>query len=227
MNKEIKVHLISATPNPREILRYCWEIINSPGWPDANGPEDTSTVISDFLKSGLSGGLEMIQFVFGFEGVTRAFTHQLVRVRLASYMQQSQRFTKFEDGLDVKKPESIKNDPTASANWDNTILCIEDTMLSMHAMGIPTEDIRGLYPTNIKTNIIQCISYSSLRHMLSHRMCTQAQKSEWVSVTKQIKAIVTNYDYLLGSGLKRTCELTGKCAFDTSLDRECPIRDTL
>ena len=247
-----KVHLISATPSPRNIIKFCWDIINSPGFPKHinNYTSETNNAAKivpgfetnnsfgdetrEFLKSGLSGPLEMIHFVFGFEGVTRAFTHQIVRTRLASYMQQSQRFTEFKDGLHVHKPSNIDNwtqksedGSTAEEIWDACVKNIEWSCQALQIMNIPTQDIRGLYPTNIKTNIIQSISYSALRHMLSHRLCTQAQQDEWGSVAQQIKAIVTQYDPILGEALQPACVVTGRCAFDTVLDRDCPIRKNL
>lgn len=247
-----KVHLISATPNPRSILSFCWSIINEPGFPintdiidmtelgeaitfidpvSGAAGENIETIVREFLKSGLGGPLEMINFVFGFEGVTRAFTHQMVRTRLASYMQQSQRFTDFDGNLPVKMPDSIKSDncddSRAEVLWESAIGKIEFVCKELKALGIPTQDIRGLYPTNIKTNIIQCIDYNALRRMMSHRLCTQAQQGEWAPVAAQIKQIVTNYDPILGEGLVAACQLTGKCAFDTVLDRECPNREAL
>ncbi len=243
-----KVHLISATPNPRSILSFCWSIINEPGFPintdiidmtelgetitfidpviGAVG-ETSETIAREFLKSGLGGPLEMINFVFGFEGVTRAFTHQMVRTRLASYMQQSQRFTDFDGDLHVKIPDSIKEDSRAEIRWKDALSKIASTCRELKTLGIPTQDIRGLYPTNIKTNIIQSIDYNALRRMMSHRLCTQAQQGEWAPVASQIKQIVTNYDPILGEGLVAACKLNGRCAFDTVLDRECPNREAL
>lgn len=250
-----KVYLISATPNPRAILKLCWEIITSPGFPqnyqahditelggdltytepsfDPNAPE-SDKIVEEFLKSGLGGPLEMINFVFAFEGVTRAFTHQMVRTRLASYMQQSQRFTEFKDGLPVHKPSNIANweqkaedGSTAEEIWDACVKNIEWSCSALQIIGVPTQDLRGLYPTNVTTNIVQAIDFNALRHMLSHRLCTQAQQEEWGVVAKEIKRIVTEYDPILGNALKPACAITGKCAFATSLDRPCPRRDSL
>ncbi len=248
-----KVHLISATPNPRAIIKFCWEIINSPGFPvnfpahditelgetlimsdPVYKPEHAGECVKEFLKSGLGGPLEMINFVFGYEGVTRAFTHQMVRTRLASYMQQSMRFTDFDGELPVHKPSNIESWPqkaedgsSAEEVWDCAIKSIEWSCKQLQTMGVPIQDIRSLYPTNITTNIIQAIDYNSLRHMLSHRLCTQAQQEEWGPIAKQIKEIVTIYDPILGEGLMPACQLTGKCDFNTSLDRPCPLREKL
>ena len=250
-----KVHLISATPNPRAILKLCWDIITNPGFPlnaDATDitelgqimcltepvfdieSKETATVIREFLKSGLGGPLEMINFVFGFEGVTRAFTHQIVRTRLASYMQQSQRFTDFEEGLPVKIPQSVKDcvgdaecGQPAIEIWEDTMKSVTWACSELKSIGVPIQDVRGLYPTNVKTNIIQSIDYNALRRMLSHRLCTQAQQEEWSPIATRIKQIVTAYDPILGEGLAPACQLNGKCAFDTILDRPCEIRENL
>ncbi len=254
-----KVHLVSATPNPRAILKFCWDIINSPGFPEhvqghqvycefdgkytpinpkmgtyTENKEESDKITQEFCNSGLGGPLEMINFVFAFEGVSRAFTHQIVRTRLASYMQQSQRFTEFKDGLPVHKPSNIvnweqKSEDGSSAEeiWDACIKNIEWSCSALQIMGVPTQDLRGLYPTNVETNIIQAIDYNALRHMLSHRLCIQAQQEEWGPVARQIKQIIIDYDAVLGENLRPACQIKGRCDFDTSLDRPCPIRETL
>ena len=249
-----KVHLISATMNPRAILKFCWDIINTPGFPANRScffmsdehdnlpgievpdfdPKAMDQIVQEFCKSGLGGPLEMINFTFGFEGVTRAFTHQMVRTRLASYMQQSQRFTEFKDGLPVHKPSNIvdwaqksEDGSTAEEVWDSAIKSVEWACAELQIMGLPTQDLRGLYPTNVTTNIIQTIDYNALRHMLSHRLCTQAQQEEWGPLARRIKELVTIYDPILGENLKPACQIKGRCDFDTSLDRPCEIRDHL
>ena len=249
-----KVHLVSSTSNPRAILKFCWDIINSPGVPENRpliflsdecdnlpgieplnfDPKECEQIVQEFCKSGLGGPLEMINFTFMFEGVTRAFTHQLVRTRLASYMQQSQRFTEFKDGLPVHKPKNIaewsqkaEDGSTAEEVWDSTIKNIEWACRQLQIMGVPTQDLRGLYPTNVTTNIIQTIDYNALRHMLSHRLCTQAQQEEWGPLARRIKELVTIYDPILGENLRPACQIKGRCDFATSLDRPCEIRDNL
>lgn len=228
MQKPLEIILVSATPEPRKILKLCWDIINTPFLEEKPiySLGDLENVTREFLKSGLGGALEMVNFVFLYKGVSRAFTHQMVRTRLASYMQQSQRHTKFENGLPVIIPDTVRNSGCEKV-YEGVIDKIEQACAILREKGIPTEDIRGLYPTNVQTNIVQAIDYNALRHQLSHRLCTQTQQGEWGIVAKEIKRLVTEYDHILGEALSPVCTLTGRCAFNTSLDRECELRNRL
>jgi thymidylate synthase ThyX len=149
-------------------------------------------------------------------------------------MQQSQRFTNFEDGLVVRTPSRVVNHKqktedgsTAEEVWGSAIDAIDWACKQLKAMGVATEDLRGLYPTNVTTNIVQAIDFNALRHLLRHRLCTQAQQEEWGPVAQQIKKIVTDYDPILGQALQPACSDNGKCDFNTSIDRPCVVRDSL
>ena len=59
--------------------------------------EETAKFVKQVIASGHESPLEHVKFTFAIEGVSRALTHQLVRHRLASYSQQSQRYVKASD----------------------------------------------------------------------------------------------------------------------------------
>ena len=67
---------------------------------------DVSAFITKLLESGHESPFEHISFTFGIEGISRACSHQLVRHRMASFSQRSQRYC-FEDGFNYIEPEDI------------------------------------------------------------------------------------------------------------------------
>ena len=64
------------------------------------------------LKSGHESVLEHAVYTFEIKGVSRALTHQLVRHRMASYAQQSQRYVN-KVAFEYITPESIRDNPNA------------------------------------------------------------------------------------------------------------------
>ncbi len=72
--------------------------------------EKKEEFVKKIVSSGHLSPLEHVKFTFAIEGVSRALTHQLVRHRLASYSQQSQRYVKEKD-FDYIIPPSIEKSP--------------------------------------------------------------------------------------------------------------------
>jgi flavin-dependent thymidylate synthase len=174
--------------------------------------------LSDVRKNVLAAPLEFVNFHFIISGVTRGFTHQMVRQRTATYTQESTRFAVKED-VPIGLPPSLagtlpwlefvaKNnqgwrgvddddwhEQRASREqlwrklWDQHVASISTVYNGLIDSGMPAEDARGLLPTNLLTRI----NYNtSLRGLLEHsglRLCTQAQ-FEWRLVwMKMIEAI--------------------------------------
>lgn len=98
-----KVTLLCHTPNPEEVVAMAAKLCYSPsGIEDIRDglTEEKTTAFVDMLASlGHASPTEHATFTFGIEGISRACSHQLVRHRIASYSQQSQRYvsgTSFE-----------------------------------------------------------------------------------------------------------------------------------
>ena len=79
------------------------------------------SVLSTIMSAGHTSTLEHASYTFAVDGVSRALTHQLVRHRIASFNQQSQRYVKFTDGLATVKPESVAANEETNAVFDEAI----------------------------------------------------------------------------------------------------------
>ena len=127
------------------------------------------------LNSHHDSVLEHWSATFAIEGISRACSHQLVRHRLASYSQQSQRYVNM-DGFDFVTPESISN---ASDDVYNEYLSLMDALDKIYRSfverGIPEEDARYILPNACCTNIVVTMNARALRHFLGMRLCKRAQ----------------------------------------------------
>ncbi|MGL4731802.1 MAG: FAD-dependent thymidylate synthase [Clostridium sp.] len=110
----LKVKLIEHTPNPEKVVASAAKLCYSPVGVDEilEGLDDakTSKFIEMLMSYGHFSPIEHISFTFAIEGVSRSLTHQLVRHRVASYSQQSQRYVKLKSFEYIIPPTIEKNE---------------------------------------------------------------------------------------------------------------------
>ena len=139
-------------------------------------PEDrVRSVLSTVIKSGHLSTLEHASYTFAVDGVSRALTHQLVRHRIASFNQQSQRYVKFTDGVPVVKPGTVAANEEAGRLFDETVDAIEAAYARLLELGIPAEDARYLLPNAAESKIVITMNVRELLHFFSLRCCNRAQ----------------------------------------------------
>ena len=135
---------------------------------------DSDKVLSRIVGMGHHSVIEHAVFTFSVEGVSRALTHQLVRHRVASFSQQSQRYVSMRSPTYVT-PHTVEADEEAERIFDETMSAIWDAYSRLEAMGIPAEDARYLLPNGCTTNITITINARELLHFFSLRCCNRAQ----------------------------------------------------
>lgn len=134
------------------------------------------------IASGHESVLEHWSATFAVSGVSRALTHQLVRHRIASYSQQSQRYVdmgKFE----YVTPDSISRRREGNVDpyfylqeYEHLMDEISKLYQGMIIGGIPEEDARYILPNACTTNIVVSMNARQLRHFFALRCCERAQK---------------------------------------------------
>ncbi len=127
------------------------------------------------MESGHYSTLEHASYTFAVDGVSRALTHQLVRHRIASFNQQSQRYVKVKDGLNVITPYTVADNPEALAAFEASIAACEAAYETMLACGIPAEDARYVLPNAAETKIVITMNVRELLHFFELRCCNRAQ----------------------------------------------------
>ena len=163
----MKVTLTRLIENPvdaiEEAASNCYDSILTGG-----------KIMNHCYQSGHQSVLEFAHFTFHIEGVSRALTHQLVRHRMASYAQRSQRYCE-EDGFDFVTPPTIE---PLSAAWDiytEAMADIEKAYENLRSLGVPAEDARMVLPNACETVIEVSMNGRELIHFCNERMCSRAQ----------------------------------------------------
>ncbi len=117
--------------------------------------------------------LPHLNYTFAIEKVSRACSHQLVRHRIASFSQQSQRY------ITVKRlSEKIVVPPSVGDNIDaynKVINAASDGYQSLVDIGVPKEDARFVLPNAIETSMLMTMDGKALMHFLGLRNCNRAQ----------------------------------------------------
>lgn len=119
--------------------------------------------------------IEHASFTFSIEDVSRAMTHQLVRHRIASYTQQSQRYVTYDTIEKYVTPPSIARNAEAKKVFGEALEKISETYGQLMRMTIPKEDARFILPNAAKTNIMVTMNARELRHFFNLRCCARAQ----------------------------------------------------
>ena len=119
------VELLYHTPDPERAIataaRLCYAPVGAAELMETMPDKRVRSVLSTIMRSGHFSTLEHASYTFAVDGVSRALTHQLVRHRIASFNQQSQRYVKFTEGLATIKPESVLACNEANAAFDEAI----------------------------------------------------------------------------------------------------------
>ncbi len=174
----MKVKLIAYTPDPEKVVAISGYTSISEKGPIAKmkgyDPEKGRKVIKNLVSYGHHSVIEHATFTFAVEGVSRACTHQLVRHRIASYTQQSQRYVKFKD-LDYITPPTIQRHEEAKKIFDEAMKKVAEIYQRLTELGIPPEDARFVYPNASKSNITITMNARELLHFFSLRTCLRAQ----------------------------------------------------
>lgn len=242
-----RVTLLSATPDPLgAIAAFCFmyqgrvvrnlaELTDDErewAWEQANATH-------------LKAPLEAVDLHFMVEGVTRAFTHQMVRQRTAVYAQESLRFAVKED-IAARPGPVIDSNRRARRIWDEQIAAVWAAYRALVANGVPAEEARGLLPHDTLTRLNYKTNLRNLVDHLGNRLCTQAQ-FEWRMVGAGIVNAIGGYrnentgdpptlysgsahnwqwQHIASSNLFRpVCYAMGKCPFQADFDRGCTIRE--
>ncbi len=171
----MKVKLLACTQNADAICAAAGNSCYSDR-PSAEIVEgiDAEKTLSRIVGMGHHSVIEHAVFTFSVEGVSRALTHQLVRHRMASYSQQSQRYVSLDDPTFVT-PHTVEGNAEAKAIYDGMMESIWKAYRDLEAMGIPAEDARYLLPNGCTTNITITMNARELLHFFSLRCCNRAQ----------------------------------------------------
>lgn len=137
-------------------------------------PDGSGKIMKHCVKSGHHSVTEFCDFTFHIEGISRALSHQLVRHRLASYAQRSQRYCS-ESGFDFVTPPSIKKNEDMLASYKKIMGDLAHFYQLFQDNGISNEDARMILPNACETQIEVKMNLRTLMNFMYERLCTCAQ----------------------------------------------------
>lgn len=209
----LNVKLISHTPEPDRLVaaaaRLCYSAVGIEAILEKLDQEKMANLIGRLRESGHASPIEHASFSFGIEGVSRALTHQLVRHRIASYSQQSQRYVKLER-FEAVVPPKVAENPAAQQIFDAAVEQIRAAYRELLAMGIPGEDARFLLPNACESKIIATMNARSLMNFLEIRTCVRAQwevRALALAMREELRKVAP----LLFAVSGPSCETLGYC----------------
>jgi thymidylate synthase (FAD) len=173
----MNVKLIGYTPNPEKLPAMAAILTHSkikPETLDKKPRKEQSAVLEQVLKLGHTSVIEHTSFTFAISDVSRSLTHQLVRHRIASYSQQSQRYVNLNEPNYVIPPSIEKNKRTKKA-YEETMETIWAHYNTLLGLKIPSEDARYVLPNATCTNIMVTMNARSLLNFFELRCCLHAQ----------------------------------------------------
>lgn len=245
-----RVYLVSATPDPLGSIAamskmYKGEVARGL---DQITEAEREHFWEESFKTHLKAPWEAVDFHFMIEGVSRAFTHQIVRQRTAVYAQESMRFA-VKEKIAARPGPLTASKKSARERWERVMEFIWENYLAQIADGIPAEEARGLLPHDTLTRLHYKTNLRNLADHLGNRLCTQAQ-FEWRMVASSLREAVASYVPPLGipsladrwhdRGLSNAwqferiadstifrpvCYSLGHCPFTAEFDRGCTIRE--
>lgn len=177
MNRMMQVKLINFTPNPERTValaaRICYSAVGVEELQQNFTREDEVRFLKKLVSVGHLSPLEHVSFTFAAEGVSRALTHQLVRHRIASYSQKSQRYVD-ESNFAYIIPPSIQNNKEALSRYQAIMEEINGAYQAL-AQIVPKEDARYVLPQACESKIVFTFNARSLLNFFQQRLCLRAQ----------------------------------------------------
>lgn len=166
----MEVKLIAHTPEPERLIGAIAKSTRDPR-PFADLlKEDNAAILKKVLEMGHHSVLEHASFTFYINGISRVCSHQLVRHRIASYTQQSQRAVDLS-GADFIKPRTLANEDL----FQEVVERARRAYAEFLGRGIPKEDARYLLPSAVATSLVLTMNARELLHFFSLRCCMRAQ----------------------------------------------------
>ena len=173
------VRLLNHTPDPERAIaaaaRLCYAPVGAAELTESMSEEAIRRVLKTIITSGHTSALEHASYTFAIDGVSRALTHQLVRHRLASYNQQSQRYVTYAEEPTFVTPPSVASDPVAAERFAEATRAAFDAYRALIDAGMPAEDARYLLPNAMETKIVVTMNIRELLHFFELRCCKRAQ----------------------------------------------------
>ena len=211
------VDLINCTHNALELLIYTksgrlktgTKLCDLYNWSYEKKMEHLS-----YMMDTIQTSFEFVDYIFEIKNVSRAFTHQLVRTRTASFQQQAMRVVDARDFTYLQSTDNPRYSIAANESLSQYSKMIDD--------GVAVQDARGVLPIAIHTEIMIKANLRTLSNMAELRLCKRAE-GEYQSIFKKMVDAVLEIHPWAKPLLKVYCIKTGVCYFPRY--DKCPVQE--
>ncbi len=233
----LKVKLLSHTPDAEKLIataaKLCYSSSDIESLRDGLTDEKVESFIDMLVSIGHESVVEHVSFTFGVEGISRACSHQLVRHRIASYSQKSQRYVS-ENGFEFITPPSVAEHPEAKSEYDRIISEITESYEKLAALltekhasefmaqgmdeksarskasKLANEDARFVLPNACETKIVVTMNVRSLFNFFRHRCCNRAQWEIRAVANEMLRQCLEVAPHIFANA-GPSCVAEGKC----------------
>jgi flavin-dependent thymidylate synthase len=242
----MKVTLLTATPDALDVLLFTKNTrlrMTGGGLAEVKAwPQEKKLSELLYMRNTIQSSWEFVDYVFAIEGVTRAFTHQLVRHRVGtSFAQQAQRVVNMEGFEYLATGDLLCEDATSETRntreylgtidgadhpgyvYDAAMIEINRKYGELVSMGVKSQDARGILPTNVLTNIVFKANLRTLHDMALKRLCVKAQ-GEFQDVFRALVDTVVAEHPWADDFLRVQCAWNGTCLFPSLPVEECHVK---
>lgn len=220
---KVKVVLLQATPEPEHLIataaKLCYSDSDIEDLKESIDEAKTKALLKDLMSMGHESPIEHANFTFGVEGISRSLSHQLVRHRIASFSQQSQRYVNLDNFPYIIPPEieqnehakkrfieSMEESKKAYSDIKKILINehtekfiqqgINETSAKKKAEKISLEDARYVFPNACETKIVFTMNARSLKNFFGLRCCNRAQWEIRNLAIEMLKILRENYPIL-------------------------------
>ncbi|MDK2958313.1 MAG: thymidylate synthase [Synergistaceae bacterium] len=208
-----RVLLIASTPSPDAVVaaaaRICYSDASAADLLEAESPERSAKLLRHLWESGHYSPFEHASFTFAMDGLSRVASHQLVRHRIASFSQQSQRYVKMDEP-DVILPPSVASSTAFSERFRTMAEEAHRFYAEMVGAGIPREDARFILPHGWSTRLVMTMNARELHHFFTLRLCRRAQW-EIRNLAREMLRLARRAAPLLFEKAGPSCVISGEC----------------
>ncbi|MDY6876400.1 MAG: FAD-dependent thymidylate synthase [Chloroflexota bacterium] len=154
---------------PEELVEYAGRVCYR-----SKSKGDPGRFLRARIREGHESLIEHASATFEIGGISRACSHQLVRHRLASYSQESQRY------VDMSNPEwtlppTVLENPEAKAIWEEFTDEVKAAYRALRELGVRKEDARFALPNAAATRVVVTMNLRELLHVFRIRISPAAQ----------------------------------------------------
>ncbi len=190
---EASAVLLGYSPDPEKAVaaaaRLCYSPLDVTQLRSEMSDAEATKLLGKLIELGHFSALEHASFTFGIEGISRACSHQLVRHRIASYSQQSQRYVRLDE-VKAILPPSVSEDEAQSERFNEMLDTLWGYYREMVEKGIPEEDARYILPNACETKIVVTMNARELRHFFRVRLCRRAQWEIRLMADRMLRVVV-------------------------------------